>query len=194
MSKMRVRAPLGWSVTRQRALVPPPHSSVKITLVPSLLKRRGVPVGEVRVGHRVQPHRVHRVRDVEQDAVALAGAGDQLARRERRDVVAGVGVRQRRVRGAATGAGRCRATRVLQAVEGAGGRVGEDPRLADDGGGLGGGQRDLDDVDAPLGRVAGGHRALGRELAFSQPASSAATARRPSRSCRCRCSPGRRGR
>ena len=37
MSKSAFAPHSGWSVTRQRADVPPPHSSVKMTLVPSLL-------------------------------------------------------------------------------------------------------------------------------------------------------------
>ena len=37
MSKIALAPQFGRSVARQRGRVPPPHSSVKITLVPSLL-------------------------------------------------------------------------------------------------------------------------------------------------------------
>ena len=57
--------------------VPPPHSSVKITLVPSLLNVAECQYEKFGSDDRVEPHRVHRVGDVEQDAVALAGAGRQ---------------------------------------------------------------------------------------------------------------------
>ena len=47
-----------------------------------------VPVGEVRVGHGGDPLRVGRIADVEQQAVALAGAAGQTDRGIERDVVA----------------------------------------------------------------------------------------------------------
>ena len=50
-----------------------------------------VPVGEVGVYHFVQAHRVHRVRDVQQDAVPRARARGQADLRKDRDVVALVG-------------------------------------------------------------------------------------------------------
>ena len=37
MSKIALAPQFSWSIARQRGRVPPPHSSVKITLVPSLL-------------------------------------------------------------------------------------------------------------------------------------------------------------
>ncbi len=47
-----------------------------------------MPVGEVRVRHGFEARRVDRVRDVEQEAVALAGAARKPDRRVQRDVVA----------------------------------------------------------------------------------------------------------
>src|SRR5690606_34669445 len=60
---------------------------------------RRVPVGEVLIGHRVDPDRVGRVGDVDEYAVALAGTGGQPDLREGRDVVAGVRVGGRGVPG-----------------------------------------------------------------------------------------------
>ena len=78
-----------------------------------------MPVGEQRVGDRVDPLRVGRVADVDQQAVALAGAGGEVELRVDRDVVAGVGDRRRRpgdARRVQSASGR----RVLQAVDRAG--------------------------------------------------------------------------
>ena len=127
-------------------------------------ERGAVPVGEQRVGDRVDALRVGRVGDVDQEAVALAGAGGQVDLLVDRDVVAGVGDRARRPRRAARGS-RCprrrrpaiadahgcfgRLRRVLQAVDAAGVRVGEQARLVHDGRGARVGERDLDDLDPP---------------------------------------------
>ena len=56
-----------------------------------VVERRRMPVGEVLVDDLIEPHRVHRVGDVEQDAVARAGAGGEADLREHGDVVALVG-------------------------------------------------------------------------------------------------------
>ena len=99
-----------------------------------------MPVGEILVGHEVEALRVHRIRDVHQDAVARAGAGRQARLGHHRDVVALVG-----------DAGLLRARPVIaagpQPGDGAGGRIREDARTGDDGGLLRGLQRHLDDVD-----------------------------------------------
>jgi hypothetical protein len=57
-------------------------------------ERRRVPVGVVRIVHRIHALRMHRVFDVEQDAVAGARARGQANRRVHGDVVALVGVRR----------------------------------------------------------------------------------------------------
>ena len=53
-----------------------------------VVERRRVPVGEVGVGHGVEAHRMRRIADVEQEAVALARAAGETDRRIDRDVVA----------------------------------------------------------------------------------------------------------
>ena len=77
MSKIASPPHWRWSVARQRAAVPPPHSSVKMTLLPSLLNVAECQYAKLRVGDRVDAPRVRRVADVDQDAVALAGAGGE---------------------------------------------------------------------------------------------------------------------
>ncbi len=100
-----------------------------------------MPEGVVRIAHRGDAHRVHRVRDVEQDAVAGARARGQAERGVDRDVVALVG-----------DGGGLRAVAVVAAlpetVNGAGLRVGKDARAGDDLRLLRMRQRNLDDVDA----------------------------------------------
>ena len=53
-----------------------------------VVERGRVPVGEVRVGHRIETHRVDRIADVEQQAVAFTRAAGQAECRVDRDVVA----------------------------------------------------------------------------------------------------------
>ncbi len=105
-----------------------------------------MPEREVRVGDFVEPHRVNRIRDVEQDAVAGAGTRRETDFRKHGDVVALVG--QRRLLGAGP---------VIaawpQAGEGAGPRVGKDARPIHDARLVGSGERNLDDVDAEERRV-----------------------------------------
>src|SRR5256885_6039842 len=79
--------------------------------------------------------------DVEQDAVARAGAGREADLREYRDVVALVRGARRLRAGAAFAA-------FFKAGDRAGLRVGEDARPVDDRGFLGGRERHFDDVDA----------------------------------------------
>ena len=144
--RWRSRPRSGRSVARQRGRVPPPHSSVKITFDAVVVEGRRVPVGEVLVDHVIEAHRLHRIRDVEQDAVARAGAGSQAQLREDRDVVALIGLRRL-----------LRARSVVAALpeprDRAARRIGKDARPADDAGLLGGRERDLDDVDAEERRV-----------------------------------------
>ena len=152
-----------------------------------VVERRRVPVRVVRVTHRIEPHRVHRIGDVEQDAVALAGAGGEAELGVGRDVVAGVGVGQRGVRRAGrvqSAPGSVFCSPLNAPVAG----IGEDPRLADDRRRLGGVERDLDHVDPPLRRVAGRDRGLRSARRSRTRRARAASARRPCRSCRCRCS------
>src|SRR5690606_24103086 len=52
-----------------------------------------MPVREVRISDFVDTDRIRRIRDVEQDAVARAGAGGEIEFRVDGDVVAGVGLR-----------------------------------------------------------------------------------------------------
>jgi hypothetical protein len=51
-----------------------------------------MPIGKSRIGHRVESFRFQGIRDVEDDPVARAGAGRQLARWKDGDVVALVGL------------------------------------------------------------------------------------------------------
>ena len=121
-----------------------------------VVERGRVPVGEVRVGDRVEPNRVHRVGDVEQDAVALARARREPDLGEGGDVVARVRVRQRAVGGAARVQRPRRVfCRPLNAP--VAGSVKIRGWLTTDGR-LRRRERHLDDVDAPLRRVARGHR------------------------------------
>ena len=53
-----------------------------------VVERRRVPVGEVGIGHGADAARIHRVADVEQEAVTLAGTTGHSDRRIHRDVVA----------------------------------------------------------------------------------------------------------
>src|SRR5690606_36844799 len=109
-----------------------------------------VPVGEVLVDHGVDAAGVHRVRDVEQDPVAGAGAGGEPDLRVDGDVVALVRL------GAGLGA-----RAVIPAGPEAGdvaGLIREDARLADDARQVRGGEGDLDHLDAEVRDV----RVLGR--------------------------------
>ena len=115
-----------------------------------------MPVGEVRVRHLVDPDGVRRIADVDQDAVALAGARGQTDLRERRDVVTGVRDRGRppgHARGVQGGR-----RLVLQAVDRAGLGVGEEPGLVHDRRLLGRVERNLDHLDPPPCRVWPGRR------------------------------------
>ena len=108
-------------------------------------ERRAVPVGEARVGHRVDPLRVRRVADVDQQAVALAGAGGDVERRVDRDVVAGVRVGRGPQAMPDGWFGVCGVfCRPLMRSP-----VGEQARLIHHGRGLRRGDRHLDDLDAP---------------------------------------------
>src|SRR5690606_7652703 len=123
---------------------------------------RRVPVGEVLIGHRVDPDRVGRVGDVDEYAVALAGTGGQPDLREGRDVVAGVRVGGRGV----PGPGRRALTRVGTRVRGPGRAVLqsvdlphlvlEEACLVDHLGSSGVCHRHLDDLDHPHRRVVAG--------------------------------------
>ena len=89
---------------------------------------------------------MHRIGDVEQNPVARAGTGGQADVRKHRDVV---------TRPRDPGALRSRAVvaPLPQAGERAGRGIGEDARLTDDARFLGGGQWDLNHVDAEERRV-----------------------------------------
>src|SRR4029079_6227413 len=89
----------------------------------------------------VETHRVHRIRDVEQDAVARAGAGGEADFGKHRDVVALVGDAPRLRSQTAI-------TALLETGDGAGLQVREDARPVDDLRLLGRRQRHLDHVDA----------------------------------------------
>ena len=134
-----------------------------------VVERGRVPVGEVLVGDRVEADRVHRIGDVEQDAVARAGAGRQADGRHHRDVVALVG----HARGLRAGT---EVAALLEPGDRAGLLVGEDARTVDDLRLVGRGERHLDDVDA---EERGVRILVGRIRPSSRPA------RRPSapRSC-----------
>src|SRR3546814_4029562 len=60
-------------------------------LRPVIVERRRVPIGEAFVDHRVDPLRLARVGDVEDDAVARTRARGEIAGRKDGDVVALVG-------------------------------------------------------------------------------------------------------
>ena len=100
MSKMASAPHFGWSVARQRADVPPPHSSVKMTFVPSLLsvaecqyEKFGSDTASRRTGF-TGSEMSSRMPLPWQAPAARPSSGIG------RDVVARVRVRQRRVRGA----------------------------------------------------------------------------------------------
>ena len=87
----RVGAPvrrIGRAAARLRAAAPLVGEEHLRAVV---VERRRVPVGEVRVGRRVEAHGIRRVADVEQQAVAGAGAAGEADFRIDRDVVALVG-------------------------------------------------------------------------------------------------------
>ena len=112
-----------------------------------------MPIGEARVDDIVEPDRIHRIGDVQQDAVPGTGPGRQTQLRERGDVVAVVAL-----------AGALRARPVVAAAPQAGGvsglRIPEHERPIDDARLLRPRHRDPDDVD-PEER---GRRVLGRQL------------------------------
>ena len=96
----RVRAPaevVGGPAARRGAAAPLVGEDDRLAVV---RERRPVPVGVVGVGDGVDPDRVGRVADVEQQAVPLAGAGGEPDLRVGRDVVARVARRARRIGGA----------------------------------------------------------------------------------------------
>ena len=109
-------------------------------------ERRPVPVRVVRVGDGVDPLRVGGIADVDQQAVALAGPGGQPDLRIGRDVVARIRDRRRAPVHPRRMLRRRRS--VLQAVHRTGDRIGEEPRLGHDRGGLRRRQRNLDHFDA----------------------------------------------
>jgi hypothetical protein len=115
----------GRSVARQRGAVPPPHSSVKMTVVPSLLNVAECQYAKFGSTTSSMRTRVGRVADVEQDAVARAGAGGEAELRIDRDVVAVVRLR-RALRALGRGRHPARGRRCCRL------RIGEDARLADD--------------------------------------------------------------
>ena len=130
-----------------------------------VVERRRVPVREVLVRDGVEPDRVRGVRDVEQDAVARAGARGEADLREHRDVVALVGDARSsgcRRRGCHPATGR-RSSPVCGSAK-MRGRLTISSLLRR-------GQRDLDDVDAEQRRV--------RDL-LSAPGPSSRPARRRS--------------
>ena len=99
-----------------------------------------MPIGKGGVGHCVDPLGVHRVADVEQDAVARTRARRQLQRGEHRDVVAVIGLR-----------GALRAVAMIAAAPQPGDftrfGIGKHARAFDDPGCGGIGHRNLDYVD-----------------------------------------------
>ena len=105
-----------------------------------------MPVGIVRIVHRVDALRMHRVFDIEQDPVAGAGASRQTNRRIHRDVVALIGVLRLLLFLVVAAA-------VAQSVHGAGAGIHEHPRAGNDFGVLGRRHWDLDDVDAEQRRI-----------------------------------------
>ena len=105
-----------------------------------------MPVGKPRIDHLVDPNRVHRVGDVEEDAIAGAGAGRQPDLRRGGDVVAPVGLARTRGGGTVIAA-------PPQAGDVAGLGVPEDEGPTDDAGRLGVRQRNLNDVDPEQRRV-----------------------------------------
>ena len=113
----RVRAPaqlVGRAAARGRAAAPLVGEEDLLAVVG---ERRAVPVGEQRVGDGVDALRVRRVGDVDQQAVALAGAGGEVELLVDRDVVAAqFGVRRRRPTAMPDGMVR-RLRRVLEAVD-----------------------------------------------------------------------------
>ncbi len=96
-------------------------------LVAGVVEGRRVPVGHVRIEHLRGPRRVLRIGDVQQDAVAAAGAARQSDLRIDGDVVALVGLGRVLAGDAGTAA-------APQTGDAARGRVGEDARAVDDGG------------------------------------------------------------
>ena len=113
-----------------------------------------MPVGEVLVRRGVEPDRIHRIRDVEQDAVAGTGARRETDGGIHGDVVALIRDPRRLRAGAAVAP-------LLEPGDRAGRRIGEDARAVDDRGARGRGERHLDHVDAEERRV----RVLVRRLA-----------------------------
>ena len=90
----RVGAPvreIGLAAARPRAAAPLVGEHHFRAVV---VERRRMPVREVLSVDRVEPLRMHRIGDVEQDAVARAGAGRQADRGIDRDVVALIGDRR----------------------------------------------------------------------------------------------------
>ena len=169
----RVRAPARAGVlcaaARRRAAAPLVGED---HLRPVVRERRPVPVGPVRVRHLLDATRVRRIADVDQEPVALAGAGGDVERREHGDVVAGVARRRRTPRDP----GRMQRGRVgvLEDVDLPGGRVTHQPRRVDDGRVLRCSKRNTDHLDPPL-------RQLLVEVRRRQVASPpAATCSRPS--------------
>ena len=105
-----------------------------------------MPVREVLVLHGIEPHRLHRVRDVEQDSVARAGPRRKTDFGKDGDVVALIRF--------TTGLNTLRTlTRFGETSDRAGLFVGENPRTVDDLRLRRIRQRDLNDVDAEECRV-----------------------------------------
>ena len=194
----RVRAParlVGVTATRLGAAAP---LIGEHDLGAVVVERGRVPVGEVRVRDLVDPDGVRRVADVDQDAVALAGARGQADLRIGGDVVTGVRDRGRPP-GRARGVQR-RWRLVLQTVDRTRFGVGEEPGLVHDRRLLGRVQRDFDHLDPPPSRVRPGRRVVHAARPLSTPVARRRCRRRRRRSCRGRldrspaCGCGSRGR
>src|SRR5690606_34673686 len=95
----RVRAPVLWvgrAAARTRAAAPFVGENDLCAVV---AERRGVPVREARIDHLVHPRGIHRIGDIEQNAVTRACTGGEPELGEDGDVVTLVGlIRLLRVR------------------------------------------------------------------------------------------------
>ena len=152
----RVPAPAEVIGRRQCANMPPPHSSVNITLVLAVRERRAVPVRVDRIGHSVDPHRVGRIGDVDQQSVPLARPSGELERREDRDVATRSGFGANRRNQSFSGGRVLRRLRgILEPVQRTRLLVPEQPRLADDRSRRGVRERNLDHLDTPQRRIRG---------------------------------------
>ena len=146
MSKIAFAPHVGGSLARHRGTCAATPFIGEDHLRAVVVESRRVPVGEILVHDFVETHRIDRIGNIQQDAVARARTGRQSQFWKDRQVVALI----RRARALRPGPV---IPALPEARDGAGRPVRENARTADDAGLLRRRERHLDDIDAEQRRI-----------------------------------------